>query len=675
MGPYGDDQIGRVLGARYRLIAPVGAGASATVYQADDVQLRRPVAVKLLHPSLASDHSFLKRFRAEAQQAAALSHPNIMAVFDWGEDQGFPYLVLEYLAGGSLRAMIERGRLLTPSQAVIVALDGARGLDYAHKRGVVHRDIKPANLLFSEDGRLRIGDFGLARAINEASWTEPDGMMLGTARYASPEQATGKPLTGKTDVYSLTLSMVEAVTGVVPFSGDTTVATLMNRLGKLMPVSAELGPLAPVMERSGRPDPDERSDAGELARALLQAAERLPRPAALPLVITAARVRDDTAVAPVAAGAGRSVFTLEPAPEVGTHSAAQPAPKSPVLTPAGIGNDDWPEPGNVASKPATGGISEPDGWSDVSPYVTARRPKRRKLGRGALVGIALLVLALIVGAGAVLVRGGSIKAYAVTSMVGLQRGEAENLVNPYEWAIVVREEKSDQYPTPGQVIRHEPNAGTLKQGGEIILWVSTGPTLSALPDLVGKPKDDAIKRLDALQLLPNVLGETHDEVVPSGSVIAWNANGQNLQPGVEVPKGTTVNLLVSSGSAPRQVPEIRSMNFEDARAKVESVQLKAARQDDIFSDRWPVGIVARIEPGVGTELPRDSEVKISISKGQDLVEVPNIYGASQAKASELLAAVGLNGVVEGPINRPVLAMDPPPGTKIRRGETVNIRLG
>src|SRR5215510_8054659 len=278
MSVHGDEQIGRVLGGRYRLVAAVGTGASATVYQADDVQLRRRVAVKVLHPSLAEDSAFLRRFQAEAQAAAALSHPNIMAVFDWGADERAPYLVLEYLGGGSLRAMLDRGRLLSPSQALLVGLEAARDLDYAHRRGFVHRDIKPANLLFGEDRRLRIADFGLARAIAEAAWTEPDGVVLGTTRYASPEQARGLAVDGKTDVYSLTLTLIEAVTGQVPFAADTTVATLMNRLDKLMPVSADLGPLASVLERAGRPEPSERYDAGELARALVKAAERLPRP-------------------------------------------------------------------------------------------------------------------------------------------------------------------------------------------------------------------------------------------------------------------------------------------------------------------------------------------------------------------------------------------------------------
>ena len=200
------DQIGRVLSGRYRLIAPIGTGASAQVYLADDVRLRRRVAVKVLHAALAEDDAFLRRFRAEAQAAAALNHPNIVAVYDWGDDDGAPYIVTEYLGGGSLRALLDRGVRLTPSQALMVGLEATRALDYAHRRGFVHRDIKPANLLFGDDGRLRIADFGLARALAEAAWTEPQGAVLGTARYASPEQAQGQPVDGKADVYSLGLA-------------------------------------------------------------------------------------------------------------------------------------------------------------------------------------------------------------------------------------------------------------------------------------------------------------------------------------------------------------------------------------------------------------------------------------------------------------------------------------
>ena len=167
------DHIGRVLGDRYRLLRPVGSGSSGHVFLADDVRLRRRVAVKVLHPALADDEAFLRRFRAEARAAAALNHPNIMSVYDWGEEVDGPYLVCEYLGGGSLRSMLDMGRRLSTSQALLIGLEAARGLDYAHRRGLVHRDIKPANLLFDDDGRLRIGDFGLARALAEAAGPSP----------------------------------------------------------------------------------------------------------------------------------------------------------------------------------------------------------------------------------------------------------------------------------------------------------------------------------------------------------------------------------------------------------------------------------------------------------------------------------------------------------------------
>ncbi|HEX4244735.1 MAG TPA: serine/threonine-protein kinase, partial [Acidimicrobiales bacterium] len=212
------DSIGRVLGDRYRLLTALGTGASAHVYLAEDISLHRQVAIKVLHPALAGDSAFLKRFRAEARAAAALNHPNVMQVFDWGEQEKEPYLVLEYLPGGSLRQIFDTGVLLTPEQAVQVGMEAAAGLDYAHRRGLVHRDVKPANLLLGDERRLRIADFGLARALAEAAWTEPAGAVLGTARYAAPEQVEGKPLDGRADVYALTLVLYEAVTGEVPFS-------------------------------------------------------------------------------------------------------------------------------------------------------------------------------------------------------------------------------------------------------------------------------------------------------------------------------------------------------------------------------------------------------------------------------------------------------------------------
>ena len=277
------ESIGRVLGGRYRLVTALGTGASAHVYLADDVSLHRRVAIKVLHPALAGDAAFLKRFRAEARAVAALNHPNILQVYDWGEEGGEPFLVLEYLAGGSLRQVFDTGVLLTPEQAVHIGLDAAAGLDYAHRRGLIHRDIKPANLLFDAEQRLRIADFGLARALAEAAWTEPEGAMLGTARYAAPEQGEGWVLDGKSDVYALALVLYEGVTGEAPFIGDTILTTLRARVGTLLPEHEALGPLNDVLVWAAAPEPSERFDAAQFAARLRVLAETLPYPEPLPL--------------------------------------------------------------------------------------------------------------------------------------------------------------------------------------------------------------------------------------------------------------------------------------------------------------------------------------------------------------------------------------------------------
>lgn len=288
-----DALIGRALAGRYRLLQRRGIGAHGIVLDAVDEQLQRPVAVKIMLPQFVNSQPLEARFRLEAQVAGSLTHPNLNAVYDWGveevEGTPVPYLVLEHLSGGSLRDMLDRGRLLTPSQALMVGLDACRGLDYMHKRGVIHRDLKPANLAFGDDRHLRILDVGVSRMVAEQTWREPTAAGIDAARYASPEQARGgNPADGtldsSTDIYSLCLVMIEAVTGQVPFSSDSTVATLNARLDKLMPVSADFGPLASVLSRAGNPNRADRYDAAEFGRALVMAAEKLPRPGVLPIV-------------------------------------------------------------------------------------------------------------------------------------------------------------------------------------------------------------------------------------------------------------------------------------------------------------------------------------------------------------------------------------------------------
>ncbi len=252
-----DDYVGRVLGERYRLISPIGSGASATVYTADDQSLERRVAVKVLHRALVSDPKFAKRFRNEARAVAQLAHPRILNVYDWAEGEEC-YIVTELLSGGSLRHILDQGHRLSVSQALVVGLHALEGLEAAHESGFVHRDVKPANLLFGSDGRLRIADFGIARAVAEAAWTEPEGALIGTARYAAPEQGSGARVAGPADLYSLALTLIEGVTGDVPLVASSPIATMVLRQDTNVEVTAEMGPLWEPLSAATRANPSLR---------------------------------------------------------------------------------------------------------------------------------------------------------------------------------------------------------------------------------------------------------------------------------------------------------------------------------------------------------------------------------------------------------------------------------
>ena len=638
------DQIGRVLSGRYRLIAPIGTGSSAQVFLADDVRLRRRVAVKILHAALADDDAFLRRFRAEAQAAAALNHPNIVAVYDWGDDDGTPYIITEYLSGGSLRTMLDTGVRLTQSQALVVGLEATRALDYAHRRGFVHRDIKPANLLFGDDARLRIADFGLARAIAEAAWTEPQGAVLGTARYSSPEQAQGQSVDGRADVYSLGLVLIECVTGSVPFSADTTIATLMARVGKPVEVPDALGPLQKPLARAGLPDPSDRPDAGELAIALMASAEDLPRPAPLPLSTL------DPMVDLTAEGVGADPTML------GTIPTVPPEPPD-------AADDTRADVPAIAAAP----VAPPAYLDDSLNASPAERPARR------------WPWAILVGLIAVLVGGGAawgyvqwrIPTYQVPALVGMSEAAAIAEVEQYGFEIDIKDIREDG-STPGAVLRTDPIAGAdLREGSTLVLYVSRGNTPAPVPkDLVGMTIEAATQRLDEAGGFKPTVTKVNDEAIKAGLVMAVGSDVPE-----ELPKGSDVPLTVSDGPVPRTVPSgLAGGTYEQAAAAITAEQLVPKKVDQ-FSDTVAKGVVIELRPGEGEQAERDSTVEVAVSKGPDLVAVPSVDGRTLDQAIARIESAGLVvGDVSGPARGEPFTTNPEEGDMVKRGTTVDIYL-
>jgi serine/threonine-protein kinase len=674
------DQLGRVLGGRYRLVAPIGAGASAMVFLADDARLRRRVAVKILHAALAQDESFLRRFRTEAQAAAALNHPHVLAVYDWGEDDGSVYLVTEYLDGGSLRAMLDSGGLLSPSQALMIGLEAARGLDFAHRRGFVHRDIKPANLLFDGDGRLRIADFGLARALAEAAWTEPAGSMVGTARYASPEQARGEKVDGRSDIYSLSLVLIEAVTGRVPFASDTTLGTLMARVDAPVDVPAELGELRPALAWAGRTDPDDRPDAGDFALGLLAAAEDLARPEPLPLagaIVGDGRGFDnDPTLLPAAAAAGATSPTTNGGAGSDDTTELRPSAAAPKTAVVEQMVEEVDPTEGVVLPGATRGerrqAAKSQRRADRSAEADARRRARQAQGRRprSRLLIGLLVVAAVAGAAALAYTQLYTPSHDVPELVGLTEAEATERVEDQGWEVRRLEDRLDG-SEPGEVIAQAPEPGTRLQEGEAVtLTVSLGATLVDVPpDLVNRPATEVEAALAAAGFTVGETERAFNEDIALDHVISLAADGVSPLP-ARLPRGTAVDLSVSDGPTPRIIPALPAgATFDQYAALLQQERLQVARTDE-FNPTIPANQVVSVQPAPGTEVPRDSVVTVVVSRGPAVV-VPNVIGQPLAQAITALQQVGLV-IVETSGNGGVLSMDPPPGTQVPLGSGVRL---
>jgi len=684
--PLISDSIGRVLGKRYRLLSALGTGASAHVYLAEDVSLQRHVAVKVLQPGLATDEAFLKRFRAEARSVASLNHPHVLRVFDWGDDTDGPYLVLEYLGGGSLRDLLDRDIRLSLSQAAQLGTEVAQGLAYAHLRGLVHRDIKPANLLFDEEGRVRVADFGVARALAEAAWTEPAGAMIGTARYISPEAAEGKPVDGRADVYSLALVLYESVTGVVPFVKDTTMGTLAARVGQPLPHNDLLGPLDDVLARAAAPDVASRLDAAGLAARLGALAAALPTPSALPLIMP--KLEDSAPIGGFRAPgvseltdsgrtlAGGAAAGAAAAAALGDGTAIAPglaAAATPIGTKAGPGELFDAEPG---ANPATASSSKRkrrraailSTGGPPEPY----KPKTSK--KWWWIGGAIALAVILAAAGLVLAFATNVftPSHPVPSVVNLPVAQAKTAVDKVHMTLKEGAPVTSIIVAAGDVVSQSPKPGVMqKEGSTVHVVLSSGKPDVTVPSLSGMTCAQAAAALQSAHFLSVCAPGTYSNTVPTSVLVLWSINA--TQNPTKAPYGSTITLVPSLGHEPATVPNIpSSYTFAQAAAALQAVGLTATQNNE-SSTTVPSGQVISTSPASGASAPYGSAVAVNVSTGPPTTTVPNVIGDTVPQATTALqgASLSVSGVSGNPSN-PVTGTQPSVGSTVPTGTAVQI---
>jgi eukaryotic-like serine/threonine-protein kinase len=636
-----DTLINTTFDGRYRILRKLGSGGMANVYLAEDEQLGRRVAIKILNDRYANDDAFNERFRREAKSAAALSHPNIVSIYDRGEGDGRPYIAMEVIEGRSLKELILTSGSLPIAQAIEFAKQILSALRFAHRHGIIHRDIKPHNILLGFEDRLKVTDFGIARA--GASQMTEAGSIMGTAQYLSPEQARGAPVTAASDLYSVGIVLYEMLTGKTPFEGETPIEIAMKHLNEAPRPPSELRREIPpeldqIVLRALAKDPHDRYQSAEEFSADLDRVE-----AGLP-------------VAPETSAAATAVLTGLPATaatqviprEAGTR-AAPPTRVTPTRRPP--------------TYPPEYGYGEPP------------RRKRRRF-------VPWLIVLLILGAAAAagwyvysqvqeeLERPETV---AVPPLVGLTEESARNQLERLGLeANVLRSASTEE--TAGRVFEQRPDEGTrIEKGETVTIVVSTGPPMTEVPRVVGLSYDAAVDRLGDAGLEARRTEVFSDQ--PVGQVVA-----QNPRPGAQVREGSTVRVNVSRGPDLVSVPDVLQQSEASARAELErsgfGVSVSSQPSDDVEA-----GLVFAQDPEPGEEVQRGSTVAIVVSEGPETATVPNVRGQDQDSATATLQRAGFEvEVVPEDTTDPaleglVLRQDPAPGVKVEPGSSVTLVVG
>ena len=617
----------RIYSGRYELTHLIARGGMAQVYRAMDRQLDRPVALKVLFPELSIDRTFVERFRREAQAAANLSHPNIVPVFDWGEDDGSYFIVMEYVEGRPLSAVLRDPQRLPPVQIATIGAGVAAALAFAHRHGVVHRDVKPGNVLITPDGDVKVTDFGIARAVNTEESLTQTGAVMGTAAYFSPEQAEGKGVDARSDIYSLGVVLYEMAVGRPPFTGDSPVAVASKHVRDAPVLPREINPAVPValeaiVMKAMCKNPDDRYGSAEELRAdLLRFADGRPVEAGDPGVT--------------------SMMS-----EVGTTQAV------PTST------------GRIQAVPAGAG-----GSPDREELERKKRTRR----------LIVLLIVLLVALGVItffLLRSVLGANVTVPNVVGVPQAAAmQTLQNDNLKVGTTKLETNSQ--AKGVVLSTNPAAGaSVSKNSAVNLVVSSGPNVPivAVPTVTGKQLTQATQLIQAAGL---TLGPVHyvTSQSPIGTVLNQDPTG-----GSKVKANVPVVLTVSGTQTSVKVPSVLGQTPASAGATLSQAGLSVGSQSSACSSQFSSGLVSAQNPVAGADIPPNTSVNLVISSGS-CATVPSVVGQSESAAQSAITGAGLvanttfdttcaGGAMPGNVD----AQSPAANAQVTSGSTVNISV-
>ncbi|MFJ8583345.1 Stk1 family PASTA domain-containing Ser/Thr kinase [Streptomyces sp. NPDC093595] len=642
-----DPLAGRLLDGRYRVEDRIAVGGMATVYRAVDTRLDRVLALKVMHPALATDATFVERFIREAKSVARLSHPNVVGVFDQGADGAYVYLAMEYVAGCTLRDVLRERGALRPRAALDILEPVLAALGAAHRAGFVHRDMKPENVLIGDDGRVKVADFGLVRAVGSA--TNTTGSVLGTVSYLAPEQIEHGAADTRTDVYACGVVLYEMLTGAKPHSGDTPAQVLYQHLNADVPAPSAAVPGLAV----------------ELDELVASATARNPEVRPHDAVALLAQARE------ARAALADEQLDLAPPQE---HAPAGDRAGDRDGDGEGAGADDVtsvisrplppPDPQDAVQHTSRLEAPAPPPPAPVGPGPVVRNPRRGLIA-------ALIAVLLVLGAGAGVWYINSGQFTRVPTVLGQTQAQAEKRLRDAGLEVEqVKRDFSGAYER-GTVMAADPAPGERIRGnGSVTLTVSRGPETVKVPDLEGKPLAEAKRELAGLGLAPGVITREFSREIERGAVISTDP-----APGTQRSPDSAVALVVSKG-APVGVPDVTGDRVEDATRTLEDAGFTVKVAAERVHSPEAAGSVARQSPAGGRQAAEGDTVTLTVSKGPRMADVPDVVGDKIDDARRALESAGFRVEVDKTfpfLSDTVSSQSVPGGGRAPEGSTITIK--